>query len=146
MSSYVPGTVVPSDHFGPEMHHKIIVINLKRHYMLRFVLLQFLSQLLLLPVLPQLDLPQILMLQLLLVRIIDLLLDLLHSYLPTLLFLTLVVVLDHHHSLPLVVPSRIRVLVYYRIFGSDEERFRQHAVYHHDETFNCEETRVVLLL
>lgn len=85
------------------------------------------------------------MLQLLFVGVIELLLDLV--LIDVFLFLlSSIVVLDHHNSLPFVVPGGLRVLADYRVLGPDKEGLRQCAVNHEDEAPHCEETRVVSFL
>lgn len=63
------------------------------------------------------------MLQLLFVGIIELLLHLV--LIDVFLFLLAsIVVLDHHDSLPFVMPGGLRVFAHYRVFGPDKERPR----------------------
>jgi hypothetical protein len=98
--------------------------------------LQLHSKLLLIPLLLQPNLPLILMLQLLLIRIVHPLLLNIPDRLVLLHALNihlLVVVLDHHDALLLVVPGSLGLLADHLVLRvAHEEGLREGAVQHHD--------------
>lgn len=145
MRRYVFCRVVLSHNPRPEMNHKIFIVNLKGKNLLSFVFVQFFRQLLFLFLLFQLYLPHVLMLQLLLIRVVDFFFNLIDIDFLFLIFLP-IVVLDHHHTLSLIVPCSIRVLIDYCIFAAYKEWFGENSVNHHDEALDCKESRIVFFL
>ena len=67
MRSDVSCTIEFFDDSWPKMNNKIVIVNLKRHDLLGFILLKFLSKLLLFFILSKLNLPKIFVLQLFLI-------------------------------------------------------------------------------
>jgi hypothetical protein len=143
MGGDVPGAVVLFNHSGPEVNNEILVVYFKGKRVPQFIPLQFLGQLLLLPVLPQLDLPQVLVFELLLVRVVEFLLDLIGVNGLLRILFTPIVVFDHHDSLAFVVPGCLGVLVDDGVFGADEEGLGEDSVDHHYVALDCEEAGVV---
>ena len=132
---------------GPEIGRKIVVVHFEREFAGLFVL-QFFSQGLLILVFPKLNLPHVLVLQLLLIRVVDFFFHILHDIVFVVAVVVIVVflveVLDHHDSFLLVVPGGLGVLLNQLfVFVSDEEGLFQGAVDHHDVALDGEEARVV---
>lgn len=139
----VAGTVVLLYDPWPEVNDKVLIIHLKRKDVFQFIFVQFFSQLLLLFILSQLNLSQIFMFQLLLVRVVEFLFDSIHIYFFFL--FTAIVIFDHHHSLPFVVPWGLGVFTDDHVIRSYEEGLGEGAVDHHDVWLDCEEAGVVFL-
>lgn len=130
MRGDVAGTVVFLYDSWPEVNYEVLVIHLKRKDVFQFIFIQFFSQLLLLFILSQLNLSQIFMFQLLLVRVVEFFFDSIHIYF--FFFFTAIVIFDHHHSFPFVVPRCFGVFANDRVFRSYEEGLGECAVDHHD--------------
>ncbi len=113
MSSNIFLAIVHLLNIGPEVGAKIVEVNFKREFRY-FLLLQFLSECLFVLVLPQLYLTHVLVFKLFLVRVVDLIFDLVHGpfvFALIIVVLSSVVIFNHHDSLLLVVPGRLGVLL-----------------------------------
>ena len=138
----------------PEMGAEEIKINFKRHKVFLFLFCKFFSKILFLFISSQLYLSHIFVLKFLLIWVVNFLLDFIDNVLIDFIlvaftFLVFVVILNHHDSFFLIVPSSFcRLLFDYfiRPFSSYKERFFQGSINHHYVAFYSKETRIILFL
>lgn len=113
MGSNIFLAIVHLLNIGPKVGAKIVEVNFKGE-LRDFLLLELPSKRLFVLILSELDLTHVLVFKLFLVRIVDLILDLVHdSFVFALIIVVLssVVIFNHHDSLLLVVPGRFGVLL-----------------------------------
>ena len=83
------------------------------------------------------------MFQLLFIRVVNFFFNLIQINFFLFIFIS-VVIFNHHNTFSLVVPGGIWILVNDVIFVTNKEGFWEDTIDHHDETFYCEETWVVV--
>ena len=83
------------------------------------------------------------MFQLLFIRVVNFFFNLVQINFFLFIFIP-VVIFNHHNSFSFIVPRCIGVLIDDAVFATNEEGFRKDTIDHHDETFDCEETWVVV--
>jgi hypothetical protein len=91
------------------------------------------------------------MFQLLLIRIVNILLNIIHSILiPILIFILLIpkIILNHHNTLPLIMPSRLGLLPnnINLALAPNKERFGEDSINEHDIALDGEKPRVIRLV
>lgn len=137
---------------GPEVGQEEFVVNFEGHEVFLLFGSQFLGQFLLIFICPELDLSHVLMLKLLFIWVIDFLFNLVNDFLVDFLFiifssLIFVVVLDHHHTFPFIVPGCLDWVLFedfVALLASDEKGLFQSTIQHHDVALDCKKARVIL--